>query len=108
MHAQPVPWLSPEAYLEIERRAEGKSEYFDGEMFAMSGGSREHSLIATNILSELRTQLKKRPCQVFTSDLRLKVDASGLYTYPDVTVACGELQFDDVHRDTLLNPILHH
>ena len=98
--------LTPEAYLAIERQAEYKSEYFNGEMFAMAGASPHHVLIVTNVASELRWQLKKRPCTVYSTDLRVKVSTTGLYTYPDVTVVCGQPQFDDEHQDTLLNPTL--
>ena len=98
--------LTPEAYLAIERQAAYKSEYFNGEMFAMAGASPHHVLIVTNVASELRWQLKKRPCTVYSTDLRVKVSTTGLYTYPDVTVVCGQPQFDDEHQDTLLNPTL--
>ena len=98
--------LTPEAYLAIERQAAYKSEYFNGEMFAMAGASPHHVLIVTNVASELRWQLKKRLCTVFSTDLRVKVSTTGLYTYPDVTVVCGQPQFDDEHQDTLLNPTL--
>ena len=75
--------LSEAQYFEIERAAEFKSEFFDGEMFAMAGGSRRHSLIASNLIRELGNQLKGRPCVVFNSDLRIKIEATGLFTYPD-------------------------
>jgi Uma2 family endonuclease len=96
--------LSPQEYLALERRAETKSEFLDGEIFAMAGGMRRHSLIATNLSGELRTLLKSKPCQVFNSDMRLKIEATGLYTYPDVQVGCGPLHFEDAKEDTLLNP----
>lgn len=102
--AKKIHRLTEVEYLEIERRAEFKSEFLDGEMFAMAGGSRMHSLIASNLNFALRTQLKGCPCRVYTSDLRLKVQSSGLYTYPDVSVACGQEEFEDGLDDTLLNP----
>jgi len=95
-----------EDYLSLERKAERKSEYFNGEIFAMAGANPQHVLIVTNVVSELRSQLKTRPCNLYSTDLRLKVSATGLYTYPDVIVVCGEPQFDDDHKDTLLNPTL--
>ena len=98
--------LSPEEYLALERKAEVRSEYLDGDMVAMSGGSREHNLIVTNLVSELRLQLKGRPCEVYPSNMRVKVSATGLYTYPDVVVVCGEPTFEDESVDTLLNPTL--
>jgi Uma2 family endonuclease len=96
--------LTPSEYLALERKAETRSEYLDGDMVAMSGGSREHNLIVTNIVSELRTQLKGRPSEVYSNDMRVKVSASGLYTYPDVVVVCGEPSFEDENIDTLTNP----
>ena len=98
--------VSPEEYLTLERKSEVKSEYLDGDMVAMSGGSREHNLIVTNFVGEIRTQLKGRPCEVYPSNMRVKVSATGLYTYPDVAVACGEPQFEDESVDTLINPTL--
>jgi Uma2 family endonuclease len=106
MATQPKPRLTPEQYLEIERKAEYKSEYFDGEMFAMSGGTGVHSLIASNIIASLNSQLRRKPCRVYTSDLRVLVGPSGLYTYPDVSVVCGEPRLLDSAQDTLLNPVL--
>jgi Uma2 family endonuclease len=106
MPAEPKSYLTPEEYLALERKAERKSEYFDGEMFATSGASREHNLIVTNIIREISQQLKERPCEVYPSDMRVKIPATGLYTYPDVVVVCGEPKFEDDHLDTLLNPTL--
>ena len=103
---QPKLYLSPEDYLAIERRAEFKSQYFDGEMFAMSGASEAHNLIVVNTLGEIRQHLKKRPCKVYANDMRVKVSPTGLYTYPDVVVVCGQARFEDTHLDTLLNPTL--
>lgn len=104
MSALPKKLYSPEEYLALERVAEYKSQYFAGEIFAMAGGSPRHNLISTNVIGELHTRLKGRPCKVYPSDQRLKISASGLYTYPDISVVCGEEQFDD--EDLLLNPLL--
>jgi Uma2 family endonuclease len=98
--------LTPDEYLAIERSAELKSEFCAGEMFAMAVASPPHVLITSNVNRELGTQLKKRPCRVYSSDLRVEVSQTGLYTYPDVVVVCGEQQFDDERGDTLLNPTL--
>jgi Uma2 family endonuclease len=98
--------MAPEEYLEIERRAETRSEYLDGEMFAMSGASFAHNVIVANLIREVGQQLKRRPCQVLPSDLRLHIPATGLYTYPDVVVVCGEPRLENDHHDTLLNPTL--
>jgi Uma2 family endonuclease len=106
MSSQRTTLLTPEEYLEIERRAERKSEYFRGEMFAMSGASRPHVLIVTNLVHELMTRLNTGPCEIYSNDMRLRVTPDGLYTYPDVMVACGEPRFADDQSDTLLNPVL--
>jgi Uma2 family endonuclease len=103
---QPIRRLSESEYLDLERRAEFKSEFYDGEIFAMSGGSRWHSLIAANITRELGHALKGRPCLVFESNLRVKVEATGLHTYPDVSVICGRQSFVDGEMDTLTNPMV--
>ena len=99
------PRLNEAEYLDIERAAGFKSEFFHGEMFAMAGGSPMHSLIAANLIRELGTKLKRAP-RPFTSDLRLKVDATGLFTYPDVSVLCGPLEFAAGTDDTAVNPTL--
>ena len=97
---------TPEEYLARERQTSGKSEFYGGEIFAMTGASRWHNLIVSNILRELSSQLKGRPCVAYPSDMRVKVSTTGLYTYPDVVVVCGDEQFEDTEQDTLLNPTL--
>ncbi len=96
--------ISPVEYLARERESQFKSEFFQGEVFAMAGGSPTHSLIALNFAGETRQALKDKPCVVYNSDLRIKVEATGLYTYPDASIVCGDLQFDDERRDTVINP----
>ncbi len=105
MTAIPKVRLTAAEYLSIERKAETRSEFFAGEMFAMSGAGREHNLISLNIGGELREKLKDRACEVYTTDMRVRV-STGLYTYPDVVVACGNPRFEDDHVDILLNPIV--
>ena len=106
MATHPKTLLTPEQYLEIERKAEFKSEYYQGEMFAMSGARQGHNLIVVNLAAELHQQLRKRPCQAYVNDMRVCVSATGMYTYPDLTAVCGEPQFLDETQDTLLNPNL--
>ena len=106
MSSQRTTLLTPEEYLEIERRAERKSEYFRGEMFAMAGASFEHVTIVGNLFYELKRQLDAGTCGAYSSELRLRVAPNGLYTYPDVMVICGDAQFVDGRRDTVVNPIL--
>ena len=99
-------WISPEEYLALEESAEGRSEYFNGEIFAMSGGTSEHNVIAGNVSRELGNQLFDRPCLVYQSEQRVKIPSTGLYTYPDVTVVCSRPEFENARRTTLLNPIV--
>lgn len=107
MPLQPKTSLTPEEYLEMERKAEFKSEYFYGEIYPMmASASPQHVLIVTNVVSELRSQLKNQPCMVYSSDLRIQVSKTGLFTYPDIVVVCGSPTFVDEHNDTLTNPVL--
>jgi len=103
---QPKHFLTEEEYLEIERKAEFKSEYFAGEMFAMAGAKEGHNLLGTNFVREISQQLRSRPCRVYSNDMRVRIAPSGLYAYPDVVAVCGEPQFLDDNRDNLLNPAL--
>jgi Uma2 family endonuclease len=105
MASQPVTPLSEEQYLQIERLADSKSEFHDGQMFAMSGGTPNHSLLGNSIGALLRSQMPPG-CRTFNSDLRIKIAAARLLTYPDCSVICGELQYDGEHRDVVLNPLL--
>ena len=98
------PHYTPEEYLALERKADCKSEYVNGQVIAMAGASRIHNLIAGNFYREVSQQLRGRPCEAYISDMRVKVSHTGLYTYPDVVVVCGEIRFEDVDNDTLLNP----
>lgn len=104
MATQPKRYISPQEYLEIERKAEFKSEYFHGEMFAMAGASANHVQIVTNICGELRQRLKGKKCWVGAADLRVHVPATGLFTYPDMFVVYDERKALDSEFDTLVNP----
>jgi len=106
MASQPKPRYTVDEYLAIERSAEFKSEYFDGYIVAMSGASEAHSLIVTNIASELRAQLKERDCRVYSNDMRIDLRERGLFAYPDVVVVCGDPEFSDDNRDNLRNPVV--
>lgn len=97
-------YLTPEEYLAFERQSETKNEYLNDEIFAMAGASRGHNVITLNIASALLRQLQDRPCEIYSNDMRVKVQPTGLYAYPDVAVACGRIQFEDDGQDTLLNP----
>jgi Uma2 family endonuclease len=102
----PPTFLTPEQYLEIERKAERKSEYYNGKMFAMAGAKAAHNLLVTNIVAELRERLRSSPWRVYPSDMRVRLKPTGLYTYPDVVAVCREAVFLDDQTDTLLNPAL--
>jgi Uma2 family endonuclease len=104
LSTQPKTLLTPAQYLEIERRAERKSEYYNGEMFAMAGAKQAHNRLVANLVAGLHRQFRSRPCDVYPSDMRVRVSPGGLYTYPDVVAVCGEQRFLDDQRDTLLNP----
>lgn len=97
---------SPEEYLALERAAPYKNEFHEGRIYAMTGASRKHNLIAVNIARELSTQLKGRPCEAYIADMRVKVAEARNYYYPDVVVVCGTPTLEDDHHDTLLNPTL--
>jgi Uma2 family endonuclease len=99
-----VTYCTPEEYLARERMAEAKSEYRDGEAYAMAGASRAHNLITGNIFAQFHAALRNRPCETYMNDMRVKVAKSRLYTYPDVVVVCGEPRFEDSKGDVLLNP----
>jgi Uma2 family endonuclease len=104
MTAQPKRYITEEEYMEFEVSSTRKHEYYHGEIFAMTGGTEPHNLIAGNTYASLHAQLRRRPCRVYNSDQRIKVMTTGLHTYPDVTVVCGELQFVESSRLTITNP----
>src|ERR1039457_2698196 len=106
MSAQPIPRLTAEEYLTAERAAEFRSEFYDGCMYAMAGGSIPHNVIAGNVHGELKRLLKGRGCLVTIGDVRLRVSPGRVYTYPDVMAVCGEPKTADDRKDTLLNPSL--
>lgn len=103
MSTQSKAYLTPEQYLELERQADIRSEYYLGEMFAMSGAKEVHILITGNAMGQFYQQLRRRQCKVYSHDMRVCVSPAGLYTYPDIAV-CGKPEFLDSDFDTLLNP----
>lgn len=106
MASRPKAHLTPEEYLALERAAPTKSEYLRGEVYRVAGASEAHNLISFNLQGQLYLQLRGRPCKSYASDMRVHIPATTLYTYPDLTVVCGEARFDDDKRDTLTNPLL--
>lgn len=95
---------TPEEYLAWEQAQPTRHEYRDGEIFAMAGASPAHNDIVANVLGELREALRDKPCRARASDQRVKVPATGLYTYPDVLVMCGEAEYEAGEPPSLLNP----
>ncbi len=106
MSSLPTKKLTPLEFLEFERKAEEKHEYLDGEIFAMSGAKRNHNKITINLSGLIWQHLKGKDCESYSNDMRVFVPRSGLYTYPDLVVVCGEPQFQDDVHDTLLNPVM--
>lgn len=105
MSTLPKTRFTPEEYLELERKAEYKSEYYDGEIFAMSGASRKHNDVSVQLLLLIAGHARERGCHAHTSDMRVKVSPRA-YAYPDLTLVCGERRFADTGLDTLTNPTL--
>lgn len=107
MSVAPQPRLSFEDWLAMERvAADQRSEYVCGEVFGMAGGTEEHNLIVLNVGAELRNQLKKKPCRVYPSDMKVRIVSDDVATYPDVMVICGERRYYDDRRDVVTNPTL--
>ncbi len=101
-----LTFYTPEEYLALEEKADYKSEYFNGEIFAMAGGSYNHNVIAGNINAALNQYAESKPCVAFISDMRVLVKANGLYTYPDAILVCGQVEFAEGRNDTLTNPLI--
>lgn len=95
---------TPEQYLEMERATLERHEYIDGHVYAMAGESLNHSRICVNLSREISTQLRGRPCEALSPNMKVRTQASGLFSYPDLSVVCGEPLFHDRYRDVLLNP----
>ena len=104
--AQPDQFISEEDYLLLERASRTKHEYYHGRIYAMAGAKEAHNLIAGNVIASLHRQLRQKPCRVYPSDMRVKIMKTGLNTYPDVVVVCGQPQFTDDELDTISNPVV--
>lgn len=105
-HPARLPYYTYDEYRRFERDSNVKHEYLDGQILAMAGRSPEHATLAAALITELGRQLASGPCHMFTSDLRIRVVATGLATYPDVTVICGDLERDPDDRNNAVNPTL--
>jgi Uma2 family endonuclease len=104
MSAVPQRKLTAAEYLAIEKKADFKSEFFNGEMFAMAGASRQHNRLKDNMVIRIGSQLLGGPCQTFSSDQRVLIDRTGLYCYPDLLIVCGEVESTEDDEDTITNP----
>jgi len=104
MGAQEIKYITEKEYLDIERNAIDKHEYYKGEIFAMSGATITHNIISINCSSDLRLKLKGKNCRPYSSDLRIHVKKNSLYTYPDISIICGEIETTDENFDTATNP----
>ncbi len=102
--AQPKTYFSPEEYLAFERDARTKHEYLDGQIYAMAGGSPSHNQISFNAAGDLRQQIKGRNCRGYTADQKVRTDPQDLFSYPDITIVCGDPKFHDEKKDVILNP----
>jgi Uma2 family endonuclease len=106
MATQLNTFVTPDDYLAVERESDTKAEYFDGTVYAMTGASINHIRVVTNLILELGSQLRDRKCDVLSNEMKVRLQDSRKFFYPDVTVLCGEPQFHDKRRDIILNPIL--
>jgi Uma2 family endonuclease len=97
---------TPDEYLAFERESEERHEYLDGQIYAMAGESPEHSTICVNLIASVVSQLRGKPCRAFSPNMKVRTKPTGLYSYPDLTVVCGEPVFHDDHRDVLVNPLV--
>jgi Uma2 family endonuclease len=99
-------FISAEEYFAIEEAAGYKSEYYHGEMFAMSGASFHHNVIAMNVAGTLYSALRNSDCMVFGSDMKVELDKARHYAYPDISAVCGDVRFAAGRNDTIVNPVL--
>ena len=101
-----ISYYSPQQYLQMEREANYKSEYFQGEIFAMVGASFNHNIVNENCSVLIGSFLRKKPCQSFSRDMKLHIPANTLYTYPDLMIVCGDKKFVDGEKDIIMNPVI--
>jgi Uma2 family endonuclease len=106
--ARPIPIarMSYGEYVAAEGKSDQRHEFLKGEVFAMAGGTPEHGALAAAMIRELGVALRGRPCRVYSSDVRVRVESTGFTTYPDASVVCGRLETDTIDRDAVVNPVL--
>ena len=108
---EPVPSYSKQfytekEYLELEKSVVEKHEYYKGEIFAMAGASPRHNVVFKNLYGELVYQLKRNPCQPYGSDLRIHIPENTLFTYPDISIICGDIVSSGDDHDTAILPLV--
>jgi Uma2 family endonuclease len=106
MSSVPTRRCTAAEYLAFERESAARHEFVDGQIVEMQGGSIRHAMICDNLVARTKTLLRGTPCQPFSASLRVKIEATGNYTYPDLSIVCGEVRLEDSREDTLLNPRL--
>jgi Uma2 family endonuclease len=106
MSTAPTRRATAEEYLAFERQAEARHEFISGQIIAMAGGSRRHAIICDNLLVLAKLKLRGTECQPYSGNLRVGIEATRNYTYPDLSIVCGQVQLQDSHKDTVLNPRL--
>lgn len=106
--AQPAvkKYFSPAEYLELEEAAEYKSEYYDGEIFAMAGTTSDHNLVNGNVYARMNLAFGAKDCVAYINDVKLWVEARGFFAYPDIAVVCGKTKHYENRKDAITNPIL--
>ena len=104
MSAEAQRLLTGEEYLAFDRESEIRHEFVDGEIFALSGASRAHNLIGTNMVAALHPRLRRRGCEIYANDMRTRISIADVYTYPDLVIVGGEPEFADEAGDVLENP----
>lgn len=102
----PQTKFTPEQYLALEEVSEYRSEFVQGEIYAMAGGSSDHSLIEGNLIALVNLALERQPCRVYTSNMRLQIEQANMFTYPDAMIVCGRVEFVRGRNDTLTNPLV--
>ena len=103
---EPVHYYTVAEYLEMEELAECRSEYFDGEIFAMAGGSADHDRLSSELDRLIGTAMIGRPCETFTANMKIRIQGSSAFFYPDLSVVCGKPQFDDPKQHVITNPVI--
>ncbi|GAB4401632.1 MAG: Uma2 family endonuclease [Microscillaceae bacterium] len=106
MQAYTQAKLSLEEYLQLEEDTHQKYEYYDGEVYAMAGGSYRHNTISGNIFSEINQRLKGKECQIMNSDTKLYLQKSNAYLYPDAMILCGQKESAESYQDAFTNPVM--